>query len=206
MDRPMRYSTEHKQETRSRILDAAARVFRREGYGGSGIDGLTKAAGVTNGAFYGHFKSKSEAFREVVLAGLEEFRLTLVGLKADTGKRWLKTFIDSYLGAKRTCDIGEACALPTFSPEMTRADTDTREAYQAELLRLIDEIATGLANRTAGERDEKAIALLAMLSGGVTLARAVPDPVLAEHIAKAVGKQAIAMTSHTPAQTRTKAR
>ncbi|MBM7131830.1 TetR/AcrR family transcriptional regulator [Dyella mobilis] len=194
----MRYSTEHKQETRTRILDAAARVFRREGYGGSGIEGLTKAAGVTNGAFYGHFKSKSEAFRTVVLAGLEEFRLTIAGLKAEGGKRWLKTFVDVYLGAKRTCDIGEACALPTFSPEMTRADPDTRHAYEEELLRLIDEVSSGLGHRTANERDERAIALLALLSGGVTLARAVPDPVLAERIAKAVGKQAMAMTSSAP--------
>jgi TetR/AcrR family transcriptional regulator, transcriptional repressor for nem operon len=200
----MRYSTEHKQETRTRILDAAARVFRREGYGGSGIEGLTKAAGVTNGAFYGHFKSKSEAFRTVVLAGLEEFRLTVAALKAETGKRWLKTFVDVYLGPKRTCDIGEACALPSFSPEMTRADTDTRHAYQAELLRLIDEVSSGLAHRTANERDEKAIALLAMLSGGVTLARAVPDAALSEHIAKAVGKQAMAMASSTPPSDRAK--
>jgi TetR/AcrR family transcriptional regulator, transcriptional repressor for nem operon len=199
---PMRYSTEHKQETRTRILDAASRVFRREGYGGSGIDGLTKAAGVTNGAFYGHFKSKSEAFRTVVLAGLEEFRLAIAGLKVQEGKRWLKTLVEVYLGAKRTCDIGEACALPTFSPEMTRADDETRHAYEAELLALIDEVSSGLTHRTSSERDEKAIALLAMLSGGVTLARAVPDPAIAERIAKAVGKQAMAMASAMPASTK----
>jgi TetR/AcrR family transcriptional regulator, transcriptional repressor for nem operon len=194
----MRYSAEHKQETRARILDAASQVFRKEGYGGSGIDGLTKAAGVTNGAFYGHFKSKSEAFRTVVLAGLEQLRHAVAGLKADAGKRWLKTLIDFYLGPKRTCDIGEACALPTFSPEMTRADMDTRRAYEAELLRLIDEVSSGLTYRQSSERDEKAIALLALLSGGVTLARAVPDPELSERIAKAVGKQAMAMTAPKP--------
>jgi TetR/AcrR family transcriptional regulator, transcriptional repressor for nem operon len=194
----MRYSAEHKQETRTRILDAASQVFRKEGFGGSGIDGLTKAAGVTNGAFYGHFKSKSEAFRTVVLAGLEQLRHAVASLKADAGKRWLKTFIDFYLGPKRTCDIGEACALPTFSPEMTRADMDTRRAYEAELLRLIDEVSSGLTHRLSSERDEKAIALLALLSGGVTLARAVPDPELSERIAKAIGKQAMAMTIPKP--------
>ena len=57
----MRYSAEHKKQTRARILAAAGQLFRREGYGGSGIDGLTRGAGVTNGAFYGHFRSKSEA-------------------------------------------------------------------------------------------------------------------------------------------------
>src|SRR6516225_10426199 len=98
----MRYSAEHKEETRRRILNAAGQLFRKEGYGGSGIDGLTRAAGVTNGAFYGHFKTKSEAFQIAVVAGLEVLRLAVVELKAGRGKRWLKIFIDFYLGPKRT--------------------------------------------------------------------------------------------------------
>ena len=191
----MRYSAEHKIETRKRIVDAASRLFRRDGYGGSGIDGLTKEAGVTNGAFYGHFKSKGEAFRTVVLAGLEQLRFAVADLKASHGKRWLKTFIGLYLGPKRTCDIGESCALPSFSPEMVRADAETREAYEAELRRLIEEVSTGLPDEAGAARDDKAIALLAMLSGGVTLARAVPDPALSKRIADAVERSALALTS-----------
>ncbi|TKC91614.1 TetR/AcrR family transcriptional regulator [Trinickia terrae] len=191
----MRYTTEHKTETRKRILDAAGQLFRREGYGGSGIDGLTKAAGVTNGAFYGHFKSKREAFRTVVLAGLEQLRLAIAEVKAGNGAHWLKTFVDFYLGPKRTCDIGEACALPSFSPEMERADDETRAAYETKLRGLIEEVSAGLPGGSAKEREEQAIALLAMLSGGVTLARAVPDPALSERIAQAVGKMAVAMVA-----------
>ncbi|MCP3726449.1 TetR/AcrR family transcriptional regulator [Paraburkholderia sp. CNPSo 3272] len=191
----MRYTAEHKNETRKRIVDAASRLFRRDGYGGSGIDGLTKEAGVTNGAFYGHFKSKGEAFRTVVLAGMEQLRLAVADLKASHGKRWLKTFIRFYLGPKRTCDIGESCALPSFSPEMVRADGETREAYEAELRRLIEEVSAGLPDEPGASRDDRAIALLAMLSGGVTLARAVPDPVLSKRIADAVERSAVALTS-----------
>ncbi|MBB3259287.1 AcrR family transcriptional regulator [Paraburkholderia bannensis] len=190
----MRYTAEHKIETRKRIVDAASRLFRRDGYGGSGIDGLTKEAGVTNGAFYGHFKSKSEAFRTVVLAGMEQLRFAVADLRASHGKRWLKTFIGFYLGPKRTCDIGESCALPSFSPEMVRADAETREAYEAELLRLIEAVAAGLGDEAAAQRDDKAIALLAMLSGGVTLARAVPDPALSKRIADAIERSALALT------------
>src|SRR5262245_30329975 len=160
---PMRYSAEHKKETRARILGAAGQLFRKEGYGGSGIDGLTKAAGVTNGAFYGHFKSKKEAFRTAVLAGLDELRLGLVELKADRGKRWLKAFVDFYLGPKRTCDIGQSCALPSLSPEVMRADAETRNAYEVELRRIIKEVASGLPNGTTKERDDVAIGLLALL-------------------------------------------
>jgi TetR/AcrR family transcriptional regulator, transcriptional repressor for nem operon len=190
----MRYSAEHKQETRARILDAAGQLFRKEGYGGSGIDGLTKAAGVTNGAFYGHFKSKSEAFRAAVLAGLDELRIAVTELKASKGGSWLGAFISFYLGVKRTCDLGQSCALPSLSPDVMRADVDTRAAYEVELRRIIDEVAGGLTEGSPTQRRDEAIALLALLSGGVTMARAVADETLAERIALAVRKQALAMT------------
>ena len=189
----MRYSTEHKQATRTRVIAAAGQVFRRQGYGGAGIDALTKAAGVTNGAFYGHFKSKREAFRTAVLAGLEELRQGIATLKADRPGDWLKNFVGYYLGYKRTCELGESCALPSLSPDVMRADDETRRAYTAELKRIIAEVAAGLPENavprsTATGREDQAILLLAMLSGGVTLARAVSDPALSGRIADLIAQ------------------
>ena len=188
----MRYSAEHKQETRMRILGAAGRLFRQEGYGGSGIDGLTKAAGVTNGAFYGHFRSKTEAFRAAVLAGLDELRLGITDLIAKRGKAWLPDFVAYYLGPKRTCDLAQSCALPSLSPDVIRADIETRAAYERELRGIIDVIASGLPDGPLPQREDTAIALLALLSGGVTLSRAVADAALSERIARVVQQQALA--------------
>ncbi|TAU60985.1 TetR/AcrR family transcriptional regulator (plasmid) [Rhizobium ruizarguesonis] len=192
----MRYSAEHKQETRTRVIAAAGRVFRQEGYGGAGIDALTKAAGVTNGAFYGHFKSKGEAFRTAVLAGLEELRQGIAALKASQPKDWLTTFVGYYLGYKRTCDLGESCALPSLSPDVMRADDETRSAYTAELKRLIEEVAVGLPEgeipgQSKRRREDQAILLLATLSGGVTLARAASDPALSKRIADVIAQAAL---------------
>lgn len=197
----MRYSVEHKNETRTRILDAASRLFRQEGYGGAGIGPLAKAAGVTNGAFYGHFKSKSEAFRSVVLSGLEQLRHAITAMKAAHGKRWRRSFVDFYLGPRRTCELGESCALPSLSPEVMRADDETRDAYEAEWLRIVGEVSAGLEDMPVEDRDDRAIAFLALLSGGVTLARAVRDPVVSERIAQAVGRFATAMTDPVDANT-----
>ncbi|AYG66277.1 MULTISPECIES: TetR/AcrR family transcriptional regulator [unclassified Rhizobium] len=195
----MRYSAEHKQETKAKVVAAAGQVFRKEGYGGAGIDALTKAAGVTNGAFYGHFKSKSEAFRTAVLSGLEELRQGVATFRAREPRGWLTTFVSFYLGYKRTCDLGESCALPSLSPDVMRSDDDTRAAYTVELKRLVEEVAAGLPenrdpNALAASRDDQAIVLLAMLSGGVTLARAVSDPGLSERIADLVAQAALRLT------------
>ncbi|SON53631.1 putative acrAB operon repressor [Hartmannibacter diazotrophicus] len=191
----MRYSVEHKQETHTRIVGAAGRVFREEGYGGAGIDALTKAAGVTNGAFYGHFKSKSEAFRTAVLAGLEELRQGIAMLRVERSDGWLPTFIGYYLGYKRTCSLGDACTLPSLSSDVMRSDEETRLAYTHELERLIKELAAGLPHASPlqhnAAQEDRAIELLAMLSGGAMLARAVSDPLLSERIARVVGAAAL---------------
>ncbi|MDN7849832.1 TetR/AcrR family transcriptional regulator [Burkholderia seminalis] len=193
----MRYSVEHKHETRTRILEAASRLFRQEGYGGSGVGPLTKAAGVTNGAFYGHFKSKGEAFRTVVLDGLDQLRQGVAALKAEHGARWRRPFVSFYLGPRRTCALGESCALPSLSPEVMRADDDTRDAYEQALRQIVDEVSSGLGDRPD---DDRAIAFLALLSGGVTLARAVRDPELAQRIADAVGRYAVVIAERTDVQ------
>ncbi|KAA1182811.1 TetR/AcrR family transcriptional regulator [Rhizobium tropici] len=192
----MRYSAEHKQETRTRVVAAAGQVFRKEGYGGAGIDALTKAAGVTNGAFYGHFKSKSEAFRTAVVEGLEELRQGILALRENQPKDWLKALASFYLGYKRTCDLGDSCTLPSLSPDVMRADEETRDAYTAELRKLIADVAAGLPENTSSAEltpEDRAILLLATLSGGVTIARAVSDPALSSHIGQVIERAALAI-------------
>src|SRR6516162_3022185 len=56
----MRVSREKFAESRKRILDAAATLFRETGFDGIGLSDIMKAAGLTHGGFYGHFGSKED--------------------------------------------------------------------------------------------------------------------------------------------------
>jgi AcrR family transcriptional regulator len=56
------------QDTRGRVLAAAARVFARDGYAGATLDDVAAAAGLTKGAVYWHFPGKTDLF----IALLEE--------------------------------------------------------------------------------------------------------------------------------------
>jgi AcrR family transcriptional regulator len=188
----MRYSPNHKEETRGKILHAVGRGFRTQGYAGIGVDGLAKEAGVTSGAFYGHFQSKADAFQVAAVTGLVELRQGIEGLRAKEGDRWLAKFADFYMSTKRTCDLGESCALQSLTPEVAHAGRETKIVYEAELLRVIDAIAEGLTHGTLAARRKKAWAILAILSGGVTLARAINDPAIGSHIANSVKATVIA--------------
>ena len=185
-----------KEESRAKILASAGRGFRGHGYGGLGVDGLAKAAGVTSGAFYAHFKSKAEAFREAVTAGMRDLAAGISGFQDRLGDRWRDGLVDFYLTERVTCDIGESCALQNLTGEVARAGDDAREAFETELRVVIDTTASGLHGDGAARRAE-AIALLALLSGGVSMARAVKDPELSAEIAAAV--RAAAAKPETPA-------
>src|SRR5215218_11496153 len=51
---------------RTRILDAAMLVFRRQGFRRSSIEQAAEAAGLTRQALYHHFKSREALFRAVI--------------------------------------------------------------------------------------------------------------------------------------------
>jgi nuclear transport factor 2 (NTF2) superfamily protein/AcrR family transcriptional regulator len=178
------------------VLAGAGRGFRRHGYGGAGVDALAREAGVTSGAFYGHFRSKSEAFRASLVAGLEDLRGGIEHLRGERGADWLEELVDFYVGERRTCDVGESCALQVLTVDAARADDTTRAAFEAEWLRIRDAAAAGLAGEDEARRAQ-ATAILALLSGGVSIARAVRRPAVSEAIADAVRGAALALGAPT---------
>lgn len=181
----MRYKSGHKEEARERMIAAAGRGFRRQGFAGIGVDGLAKEAQVTSGAFYSHFPSKDVAFREALKAGIEELRAGIEAVQAQHGSDWLDHFVAFYLSEKRTCDLGISCAMQSLSPEVSRSDPETQEAFRAGMKRVVDQMTKGLQGNSVKDREAKAWRVLAILAGSVTLARAVGDSDEASVIAEA---------------------
>jgi AcrR family transcriptional regulator len=53
-------------ETRTRVLDAAAAVFAEQGFDGARVAQIAKQAGLSVGAIYNHYRSKAELLAAVV--------------------------------------------------------------------------------------------------------------------------------------------
>ena len=62
----VRRTRDEAAETRNAIIDAAERVFSERGVSHTSLEDIAKAAGVTRGAIYWHFKNKSELFAAMV--------------------------------------------------------------------------------------------------------------------------------------------
>jgi AcrR family transcriptional regulator len=54
------------QETANRILTQAMRIFLAKGYHGTSIEDITRAAKLTKGALYWHFRSKEDLLKRIV--------------------------------------------------------------------------------------------------------------------------------------------
>lgn len=67
MEKRLTLPQRRKQETRARILESAARVFARRGYDAATVEEITAECGIAKGGLYGHFASKEELFRTVLV-------------------------------------------------------------------------------------------------------------------------------------------
>jgi TetR/AcrR family transcriptional regulator, transcriptional repressor for nem operon len=191
----MRYDAQHKDETRKRLIEAAGRGFRRQGFGGIGVDGLAKEAAVTSGAFYGHFSNKNGAFEAAVVAGLQGLRASILRFREEHGVRWLEAYVDFYTTTRRTCDLAESCALQSLTPEVQRAGEAIKSAFRREAEAVAQAIADGLEGGDAVDRLGRAWALMGILAGGVTLARAMGDPDVGASIGSSIRSAALALAS-----------
>jgi TetR/AcrR family transcriptional regulator, transcriptional repressor for nem operon len=173
------------------MVAAAGRGFRKRGFGGIGVDGLAREADVTSGAFYGHFTSKENAFDAVVAAGIGQLAASMRALRAVHGAGWVEAYVDRYLGEKRTCDLAESCALQSLGSEVARSGSRIRSTFQRHIVEVAETAADGFEGGSRADRIDRAWAFLAILSGGVTLARAVEESALSESIANGVRKAAV---------------
>jgi TetR/AcrR family transcriptional regulator, transcriptional repressor for nem operon len=117
-----RYDSEHKAETRRRILETAGRRLKQDGIDGSGVAGLMTDAGLTNGAFYAHFESKDDLVANVVADQLATQCAVLDSLSE--GRAALEEFIRDYLAPHHRDDPSTGCpsaALRDPSAARTRA-------------------------------------------------------------------------------------
>jgi len=184
---------EAKALTKKNILHAAGRGFRTGGYGGIGVDGISKAAGVTSGAFYAHFGSKANAFDQALIHGLICMRKEIESLQAQYGAQWPSHFIDYYFTDQLNADLSEACALPSMSADVARANEKTKMTYETELAKIAKTMAKELPGRDMDEKFSKAWALLSILIGGSSMVRAVSRKTMANDIICASKTRALAI-------------
>jgi TetR/AcrR family transcriptional repressor of nem operon len=104
----------HNQKVRAALIEAAARLFRQHGVGGTGIDAICGQAGLTRGAFYAHFPSK-EALLRLVLADMHPL-LTRLRRLPDGDAAGLASEFSGYLDPANLEEVKVGCR-PSCAPD-----------------------------------------------------------------------------------------
>src|SRR5215212_460788 len=172
----MRVSREKAAENRQRIVEAAARLFRDDGFDGVGVDAIMKEAKLTHGGFYGHFASKDALMAEAMAHALD--RSTAWQERLDS----LSGLVTGYLSDRHRVDRANGCAVAALGAEVARQSPALRRTVTAGVRQQIGRIVSLLKRGTPAARRRRALATYAGMVGALTLARAVDDPALAKEI------------------------
>jgi TetR/AcrR family transcriptional repressor of nem operon len=176
----MRYNDTHKQETRKKVVRAAAAAVRAKGPDGVGVAEIMAEAGLTHGGFYAHFPNKEA----LIAAAVEEAfgqsrrrfaRMTEGMAHADA----LTAFVDSYVSADHRDNPQRGCPISTLANDLPRQGPLVRGAFDTGVAGLIARIESWLPDQDPAARRTLASSLMAEMAGAVALARAVSDEGLA---------------------------
>ena len=168
----MRYKAGYKEEKRKELLKVSGQLAKKNGFHATGVDGFMKESGVTSGAFYSHFYSKNELFKALVESELEQSIQLWQSNPHHDAAAWIEFELNRYLSPLHAEKPEYGCVLPALSSEISRAEEDIKQVYEAELIRGIQ-----LFEKHLGSQDQ-AWAVLCQMVGSILMARSVASPEL----------------------------
>jgi len=176
----MRYEKGRKDITHDHILEVASRRFRKDGIAASGLAGIMSGAGLTNGAFYAHFSSKSELVEKCIERTNDE---QWHQFEKEIAAGRLLNLVRAYLSEQHRDHADSGCPSAALLPEISRQEPVARRVYTVGVKRLLKAVEKQLADMPKGPKArEIAIGIIGLLVGTLQMARAVDDPSLSENI------------------------
>lgn len=180
----MPWPSNRKRDTRDQILESAANLFARRGFDNVSLGEVMRDAGLTHGAFYAHFDSKQALYAEAVTNAAR--RSARAGLRntAVPSREALAGLLDAYLDPAHVAAERSPCPLAFLATDVANREGEVRHAYTRVFRQLGGIIKRALPSR-ARDREQRALALAAMMVGGVAIGRALDDPRLTDTLLRA---------------------
>lgn len=182
----MNAKAEQKEKSHGTILDSAARLLRERGIAGARVADVMKGAGLTVGGFYAHFASKEELIDESLHRTGASMRERLFARIEDKPPRDRATVIlKRYLSAAHRDEFARGCPLPAVVGEIGTTAEAHRGALAEEVHALSSQLEGYLPTEGVLLRRHLALALVALMYGGLSLSRALRGTPLSDDVLKA---------------------
>lgn len=177
----MRVSRAQAEENRERVISVASRLFREHGFDGIGLKDLMKGAGLTQGGFYKQFASKDDLAALASRRALESATRRWSDAAADTSDP-LEAIMAFYLSKDHRGEKAEGCPLVALGSDAARQSVEVRRPFEDGIrghFEVLDEL---MGHADSSGPSEKAMAILSMMVGAVTLSRIIEDERLSESV------------------------
>jgi len=182
----MNAKAEKKGRSHKAILESAARLVRERGISGAGVAEVMKGAALTVGGFYAHFASKNELVDETLRGTSATTRERLFArLDAKSEAERPDAILRRYLCSEHRDGGSPNCPLPAVVGEIGTTAPQHRAVMAEQLQALVDGLAQRLPSDGIVPRRALAIGLLALMYGGLSLARAAKGTELSDEILRA---------------------
>lgn len=176
----MRVSRIQAEENRQTVINVASRLFREHGFDGIGLKDLMEAAGLTQGAFYKQFTSKEDLAAQSSTRALESAYCRWSAAATANPEDPLGQVIGFYLSAGHREEKTDGCPIVALGSDAARHGVAVKASFETGIRTHLD-ILERLISETQGEEFKgKAMAILSLMVGALTLSRVVNDPSLAQ--------------------------
>lgn len=173
----MPYTLEHKRNSREKILKSAWKLFSRRGFDNVSIDDLMGDAGMTRGAFYAHFGTKSELYREAILSVVGNSRIHQGEPDDVSDGDWVKVLLRGYLSRGHIDKEPSPCPLAFLVTDVANSEPKVRNAYTQVYRKLIS-----LIQQHCQQDSDVVMAITAMMIGSVSIGRALDDASMVDQL------------------------
>src|SRR6266446_3629717 len=180
----MPYPTGHREQVRGRIVESARRLFNRHGFESVSVDSIMGQAGLTRGAFYAYFESKSDLYAEILGCFFTDpnWKSRWEGVDVDFASPEAGSqIVRAYLSQQHFEDVENSCPMVALPSDIARSDQKVKAAFENVFRAMVTVLGRDVKNTTQPPEDA-ALAIAGLCIGGMVVARSLNDSRFSDHV------------------------
>ena len=180
----MSYPAGHREAVRKSIIESARKLFNRHGFENVSLDQIMTGAGLTHGAFYAYFKSKSDLYAEVLGCFFTDphWKSCWEGVHVDLSSIDVgPQVVRAYLSRQHFEDVENSCPMVALPTDVARSSVAAKRAFETVFKAMVSVLERSLV-RNGRRRRATAQSIAALSIGGMVVARTMVDRALADEL------------------------
>jgi len=180
----MPYPAGHRAAVKKDIIDSARKLFNRHGFESVSLNQIMAGAGLTHGAFYSYFKSKSDLYAEVLGCFFTDphWKSCWEGVHVDLSSTDVGSqVVRAYLSRQHFEDVENSCPMVALPTDVARSGVSARRAFETVFKAMVSVLERSLIQNGRCRRTT-AQGIAAISIGGMVVARTMVDRALADEL------------------------